>query len=511
MRPARTSLRGPAERGRWWDRRTLRFRVVASLLAVMVAGFAVLGAVTVIALNRFLIGRVDQQITDAGTRYVAAEADDTQPPVSLSGNDHDLDDGFGDARGQAIGTLGARVVGGQVVGLGIVGKPDISAISTADRELMAALPVGKTRSADLEGFGDYRLHAFAVARNGKVIVGLPLAPVRETLVELLVVELIVFAVVLVATVAGSRWLVGLSLRPLARVTATAREVAGTPLSEDDVVLATRVEFPQSATEVGQLGDAFNQMLDHVEASLVTRRDTEERLRRFIADASHELRTPVAAIRGHAESVRHAPEEIPASVAQAMQRIESEAVRMGVLVDDLLLLARLDAGRPLEKLPVDLTRLAIDATNDARVAGPDHRWLLNLPDEPISVIGDAHRLHELIANLLTNARVHTPLGTEIELALTDDSAAQRAVLTVTDDGPGIPQQSQPRVFERFYRADSVRAPMTGSSGLGLAIVAAVAAAHGGDVGVTSQPGRTQFVVRLPLAPVHSEPIHSASTH
>jgi two-component system OmpR family sensor kinase len=322
--------------------------------------------------------------------------------------------------------------------------------------------------------------------------------VHETLAELLAVELVIFGVVLVAIGASSRWLVGLSLRPLGRVTSTAREVAQRPLSDDDVELRTRVPIAGSATEVGQLGHAFNHMLDHVEASLVTRRDTEDRLRRFIADASHELRTPVAAIRGHAESVRHVPEEIPASVAQAMQRIESEAIRMGVLVDDLLLLARLDAGRPLEMAPVDLTRLAIDATNDARVAGPDHRWILDLPDIPLQVVGDDHRLRELITNLLTNARVHTPAGTSVQLALSVDEVDHAALLTVEDDGPGIPDAAQARVFERFYRADSIRAPMTGSSGLGLAIVAAVAHAHRGRVSLSSEPGHTRFVVRLPLA-------------
>jgi two-component system OmpR family sensor kinase len=396
-----------------------------------------------------------------------------------------------------------------LLGFGIVGRSPPAEIPVADRRLLLALPVGVSRSADLGVFGDYRLRAFAIDGGGKAIVGLPLKPLHETLGELVVVELIVVGVVLAATLAASRWLVGFSLRPLDRITATARAVAGTPLSDDDVTLAPRVPFPQSATEVGQLGVAFNQMLDHVEANLLHRRDTEARLRRFIADASHELRTPVAAIRGHAESVRHAPDEIPTSVGQAMRRIESEAARMGVLVDDLLLLARLDAGRPLEREPVDLTRLALDATNDARVAGPEHRWLLKLPDVPISVSGDAHRLHELIANLLTNARVHTPPGTAVELGLSADRGGGAAVLTVTDDGPGIPADAQGRVFERFYRADSVRAPMTGSSGLGLAIVAAVARAHDGEVQLTSRAGLTRFVVRLPMAVARdSEPIQSA---
>jgi two-component system OmpR family sensor kinase len=486
------------ERTRWWERRTLRFRIVTSLLAVMIMAFTVIGVVTVFALNRFLIGRLDQQISDAGTRYVAAAADDRTGPGSGADGDNDLDDGFGDARGQSVGTLGAQVVNGRLVGFGIVGRSELSSISTVDRGLLVSLATGHSRSCDLGAYGDYRLHAFGTPHSGRVIVGLPLKPVHETLAELLGVELIVFGVVLTAIVASSRWLVGLSLRPLGRVTSTARQVARIPLSDADLRLAPRVPFSDSATEVGELGHAFNHMLDHVEASLVTRRDTEDRLRRFIADASHELRTPIASIRGHAESVRHVPEEIPVSVRQAMQRIESEATRMGVLVDDLLLLARLDAGRQLEMVPVDLTRIAIDATNDARVAGSEHRWILDLPDVPVQVVGDDHRLRELISNLLSNARVHTPAGTAIKLALTTDPQRAVALLSVTDDGPGIAADAQQRVFERFYRADSVRAPMTGSSGLGLAIVTAVAHAHGGDVELTSVPGETRFAVHLPLA-------------
>ena len=221
------------------------------------------------------------------------------------------------------------------------------------------------------------------------------------------------------------------------------------------------------------------------------------MRQFIADASHELRTPVAAIRGHAESVRRLREPLPEPVLSAMARIESEAERMGVLVDDLLLLARLDAGRPLERAEVDLSRLSIEAIDDAHAASRDHHWLLDLPDEPIIVIGDDHRLRELVTNMLTNARTHTPPGTTVQLTAARDDLGRFAVLRVSDDGPGIPAAAQSRVFERFYRADPGRAPMTGGSGLGLAIVAAVARAHGGDVTLSSEPGNTTFVVRLPL--------------
>lgn len=472
---------------RWWQRRTLRFRVIASLLATMLAAFAVIGVVTVVSLTRFLTGRIDQQIEDAGGRYIT---------------DYD------GANGQAEGTLRAKVHAHRLVDFGVVGSTQTE-LSTADRTTITSLAVGHSKSVDLGAYGDYRLHGFAAPDGDTVVVGLPLRPLHETVAELLAAELIAFAVVLVVTVAGSRWLIALSLRPLARVTATAREVAATPLSADTVDLPQRAAVADPTTEVGQVADAFNHMLDHVESSLITRRDTEERLRRFIADASHELRTPIAAIRGHAESVRHAPDEIPPDVADALRRIESEAARMGVLVDDLLLLARLDAGRSLDRVPVDLTRVVIDATNDARAAGPDHRWVLDLPEQPVMVVGDEHRLHELVGNLLTNARVHTAPGSTVELALAFDGDAA-VLLNVSDDGPGIPAAAQPRVFERFFRVEASRSPLTGSSGLGLAIVSAVAAAHGGAVSLDSRPGRTRFTIRLPCGSDRIQSAHAAGS-
>jgi two-component system, OmpR family, sensor kinase len=487
--------RPAAGQSHWWDRRTLRFRILASLLVTMLIAFAVIAVVTVIALNRFLLGRLDTQLDAAGARYVAAVAENGEQPGD---GDHDLDDGFGDARGQQVGTLGARVVAGRLVGVGIVGRPEPKSISASDSGKLISLPAGRLASDDLGVFGDYRLRAFALPDGNRVVVGLPLKPVHETLAELLGVELAVFGGVLVVTILASGWLVSFSLRPLAKVTTTARQVSDAPLTDGDPVLAARVPTPNPATEVGQLGFAFNHMLDHVEASLVSRNESEERLRRFIADASHELRTPVAAIRGHAESVRRGPDELPDMVRQSIARIESEAIRMGVLVDDLLLLARLDAGRPLARSNVELSLVAIDATNDARVAGPDHIWTLDLPPAPITVVGDDHRLREVVTNLLTNARTHTPPGSAVKLMLTTDPTAGTAILEVSDDGPGIPAAAQSHLFERFYRADSSRAPSTGSSGLGLAIVAAVTKAHGGHACVTSVPGRTAFTITLPLS-------------
>jgi two-component system OmpR family sensor kinase len=292
-----------------------------------------------------------------------------------------------------------------------------------------------------------------------------------------------------------------------------------PLDSGEVALPAGVPDSDPRTEVGRVGAAFNRMLFHVEKALGRRAASEARLRRFAADASHELRTPLSAIRGYAELALRHPGPVPEEVTHALRRVQSESVRMGVLVDDLLLLARLDAGRPLEREPVDLSRLAIETTSDARVARSDHRWRLDLPDEPIVVNGDEHRLHQVLANLLSNAGKHTPPGSTVSVALTADpplpgdsretGSVQRGVLppgprvelSITDDGPGIPPELLPELFERFTRADTSRARDSSASGkstgLGLAIVDAVVAAHAGCISVTSRPGMTRFAILLPL--------------
>ncbi|STZ59382.1 sensor histidine kinase [Mycolicibacterium tokaiense] len=279
--------------------------------------------------------------------------------------------------------------------------------------------------------------------------------------------------------------------------ATAAQVANLPLDRGEVALPVRVPERDANpnTEVGQMGSALNRMLDHISAALSTRQASETRVRQFVADASHELRTPLTAIRGYSELAQRRRDEVPAEVAHAMGRVASEAERMTHLVEDLLLLARLDSGRPLEREPVDLSKLAVDAVSDAHIAGPDHEWNLDLPDEPVLVTGDAARLQQVLTNLLANARTHTGPGTTVTLSLT--AADRHAVLTVADDGPGIPAQLQSEVFERFARGDSSRSRKGGSTGLGLAIVAAVVKAHGGRIELASRPGDTRFVVTLPF--------------
>jgi two-component system OmpR family sensor kinase len=274
-------------------------------------------------------------------------------------------------------------------------------------------------------------------------------------------------------------------------------VAELPLDRGEVALSVRVPEGDTdpRTEVGRVGAALNRMLGHVAAALAARQASETRVRQFVADASHELRTPLAAIRGYAEVTRRGRDEVPPDVAHALRRVESESARMTTLVDDLLLLARLDSGRPLETEPVDLSRLLVDAVSDAHAAGPEHKWRLDLPEEALTVPGDAARLHQVVANLLANARAHTPPGTEVIAALRPTGGGG-AVLSVVDTGPGIAPELQAEVFERFARGDSSRSRAAGSTGLGLAIVAAVVEAHHGTVEVSSRPGRTEFTVTLP---------------
>jgi two-component system OmpR family sensor kinase len=493
--------------GDWRAGRTLRWRLITGLVALLALACAVVGLVIYVTLNRALLNQIDAQLTAAGGRYAACmEANDAAenggddgnpaPPAGspLPGSGEQT---CSTVAGQPAGTFGARVKDGVVTAQGVVnGK---SRLSAADKAALARLsPGGQFYTLDLESLkGDYRLLAVPGHDHDVLITGLPLADVEATLRKVEMATLTVFAGALVFTGIIGSVFVGLSLRPLRRVAATATRVTELPLASGEVSLPERVPDADPRTEVGQVGAAFNRMLGHVEAALTRRAASEARLRRFAADASHELRTPLAAIRGYAELARRHPGPVPEDVAHALSRVESESARMSVLVDELLLLAQLDAGRPLAREPVDLTRLAIDAASDARAATPDHRWRLELPDEPVMVRGDEHRLRQVLANLMSNAGSHTPPGTTVTVALTEPGQdAGSVLLSVTDDGPGIPAELQPGLFERFVRGDSSRSHAAGSTGLGLAIVDAVTAAHGGSVGVTSRPGETSFVITLP---------------
>ncbi|QKG22314.1 sensor histidine kinase [Actinomadura verrucosospora] len=465
--------------------RTLRARLTAGLVVLLALSCLAVGVATTTALHRFLVGRIDEQLTVSGGHFAA----------SLEHEYHPDKDNRADSRGQASGTFGARLFQGQVSRAAVVrGQSAVSVpLTGGDARALAGLPPdGRRHDLDLAALGDYRVVAVLGDDGDVLVTGLPLRPVEDTVHRLELVELTVFAAVLIAAgIAAAAW-VRLALRPLRRVAATASRVTELPLASGEVAMPERVPDSDPRTEVGQVGAALNRMLGHVENALARRHASEERLRRFAADASHELRTPVAAIRGHAELALRTRDGVPADVRHALGRIEAESVRMTELVDDLLLLARLDAGRPLESEPVDLTRLVLDATGDARAAGPDHRWELVLPEEPVTITGDARRLHQLLANLLANARAHTPPGTHVTVRLAQPHPPG-AVLEVEDDGPGVPEDVRDEVFHRFVRADHGRSRAAGGTGLGLAIVQAVAAAHGGTAELA---GRSTFRITLP---------------
>ncbi|GAA0535316.1 hypothetical protein GCM10010172_15620 [Paractinoplanes ferrugineus] len=371
--------------------------------------------------------------------------------------------------------------------------------ATKQTKLVAIKADGHKENIDLGSLGTFRVTAEDIGNNTVKVVALSLSPLHQTLLK---VALVTGGAVLIALVIAG-WAAALivrrTLRPLRRVANTATRVSELRLDRGEVQLAQRVPEADTDpnTEVGQVGAALNRMLDHVGGALEARHASEMQVRQFVADASHELRTPLAAIRGYAELSRRSRAPIPEEIAHVLGRVESEAKRMTGLVEDLLLLARLDAGRPLAHDPVDLSMLVVDAVSDAHATGPRHNWQLDLPEEPVTVVGDGARLHQVLANLLANARTHTPEGTAVTVTVRADRDA--AILDVIDSGPGIPAELQPHIFERFARGDSSRSRAAGSTGLGLSIVHAVVTAHGGTVSVRSVQGETVFTVTLPLRP------------
>lgn len=383
-------------------------------------------------------------------------------PVIVVGAGHDLE-GYGQppsregrgaqfllAPGHAVGTLGARIDNGRLTAGGVLDDTgSLQPLPTDQAADLAAVPAdGHPHTRRIGDRGDYRMLATRMPDGDVLMTGLPLASVQTTLWQNAAVELAVAGAALALTTAIGAVIVRRALRPLRRVAATATRVSTLPLERGEVALVERVTEGDTdpRTGVGQVGAALNRLLDHV-AALNARQASESRVRQFVADASHELRTPLAAIRGYAEVTRRSRESAPADLAHAMGRVESEATRMTTLVEDLLLLARLDSGRPLRAEPVD-PPLVVDAVSDASAAGRDHHWTLDLPDEPLIVTGDAERLHQVAANLLANARAHTPAGTT---RLTTSAAT--VDLAVLDDGPGIAPELLPNVFERFARGSA----------------------------------------------------------
>jgi two-component system OmpR family sensor kinase len=477
---------------RRWSLRTRLLAVLVSLLALVCV---TVGVVTVVALRGFLVHRLDTQLSAAGGRSTQAGG----PPPDGGRGIQDQGAQFVLAPGQAAGTLGARITDGMVVAAAVSDQGGaIQQLQNASVAALAAVPVdGHPHTRQIGRRGEFRLLATRTSDGDVLVTGLPLRDVDRTVYRLIAIEIgIAVLALLVATLLGAL-ILRRTLRPLRRVAATATRVSNLPLERGEVALSERLDAADvdARTEVGQVAGAVNRLLDHVTNALTARQASEMRVRQFVADASHELRTPLAAIRGYAELTRRSREAAPPDMAHAMARVESESARMTTMVEDLLLLARLDAGRPLAMESVDVTHLLLDSVSDAAAAGRDHHWRVNVPDDPVLIRGDASALHQVISNLLANAQTHTPAGSTVTTEIAA-SSPDTVVISVVDDGPGIPPELLPTIFERFARGAPARTRAAGSTGLGLAIVEAIVHAHGGSVRVTSRPGQTAFLVRLP---------------
>ncbi|MDQ0762151.1 sensor histidine kinase [Streptomyces canus] len=511
--------------GRAGKPRTLRTRLVVASVVLIAVVCSVIGTVTTLALRSHLYDQLSGKLNEASSR---AAPRDFPPGKFANGDNGNGDDKNGQRGAQADqqntpakfvtgpgpdGTIAAKVEKGKITDAkrGVKSDSDQNFTMSAENLTAAQIKVlnavpkdNKQHKVELPGIGDY-LVRYSSNDTSAYYVALPTTDVDATIDTLILVEISVTAAGLGAAVIAGYVLVGLATRPLRKVANTATRVSELPLHTGEVNLSERV--PESEcdphTEVGQVGAALNRMLNHVHGALHARQQSEMRVRQFVADASHELRTPLASIRGYAELTRRGREEVGPDTRHALGRIESEAGRMTLLVEDLLLLARLDAGRPLQFEQTDLIPLVVDTISDARAAGMDHNWRLDLPDEPALVSGDAARLQQVLINLLGNARKHTPEGTTVTARI--QRRGPWMCVDVEDNGQGIPSDLLPHVFERFARGDSSRSRASGSTGLGLAIVQAVATAHGGAVTVDSVPGRTVFTVHLPaVGPVTPHP-------
>ncbi len=481
---------------------TLRAKLLASVLALFTVVMLVTSALTVLETRRYLTQQIEGDLNGAlgrvgDSRPGGFDDDDGRPeprdaPSGAPGGSNSLvvllnPDG-------TVATSRSGVPQNSVIN-------DSNAYDRLDAEQLRRVKEGVEGSETVRvvvggDVGTYLVTERTAPDGRRLIVGVSTGQVDELMAKLLglVVGGTVIGLVLVGV--GGTIVIRRSLAPLDRVAATARRVSDLKLDSGHVALAERVPAADADphTEVGQVGLALNTMLDNVESALLARQASETQVRQFVADASHELRTPLASIRGYAELTRRETDPVPPTVTHAIGRVESEALRMQELVEDLLLLARLDSGRPLAREPVDLSLLAVNAVSDAHAASPDHTWELDLPEDPVEVPGDQARLHQILANLLANARTHTPAGTKVVTKVRPEGPLVR--VSVTDDGPGVPVALQPKIFERFTRGDDARVRANGSTGLGLSIVAAVGQAHGGRVEVSSRPGATTFSVLLP---------------
>jgi two-component system OmpR family sensor kinase len=465
---------------------SLRARLLLVTVGLVTLGLLIADVVTYRALSSSLLERVDEQLAQVGA--VAVQSLNAGFPMPD-------EPGPGPGNGPPAGSYAALLdPSGAVVHERSFDYQSGQEGTAPVPVLPSGLPGSTSAAAGTMTFstgatdGDTRFRVEAVGPRpgaGTLVIAVPLTEMRETLGRLLTIELLVTIGVALTAGALALWLVRIGLRPLEAMGATAGAIAAGDLSR-------RVEPADGSTEIGKLGTSLNAMLAQIEAAFDERRASEERLRRFVGDASHELRTPITSIRGYAELFRRGADTRPDDLARSMSRIEAEAERMGVLVDDLLLLARLDQGRPLEQKNVDLRAVVGEAVDAARAIDPGRVLDADL-DGPTEITGDAGRLRQVIDNLLENARVHTPSGTPTHVVLRSEDGG--ALLTIADEGPGMDPEVASKAFERFYRGDPARARSTGGAGLGLAIVAAIVESHGGRVRVLDTDTGTTIEVHL----------------
>jgi two-component system, OmpR family, sensor kinase len=471
---------------------SLRHRLVAAVLAIGVVLVAA-GVIVAGLIRGALIDQVDSQLARATQPLgIFVGAIEPGPPIGVRPGTNP-DDRFTELYVAVASSQGVRVFGPTV---GSEPPPDLSAVLPPNGALDDPTPRFVTVGA-VGGGPRYRV-LIEGARSGAIAVAQPLRATDHTYHQIVIVEVLASMAVLLTLCMMAWWLLRHGVRPIEKMAMTANAIA-------DGDLSRRVAPAETKTEVGKLGIALNTMLGQIEGAFAQRQESEDRLRRFVADASHELRTPLTSIRGYAELWRAGAIATEGEQDDAMRRVEHEAARMGRLVDDMLLLARLDEGRPLDLTAVDLGHIAEDAVRDARAVDPERPVSLSV-DDSVVVLGDADRLRQVAANLLANALTHTSPGTAVEVRVRIEGPA--AVLEVADHGPGLDPELAHHVFERFVRADPARTRATGGAGLGLAIVAAVAEAHEGHAEVDSVPGEgATFRVVLPAA---STEIRSATS-
>ena len=487
-----------------WRTWSLRKQLVVGVSAVVTTVLIAVGTMSVLTLRASVTGIVDSQLAAAadGFTYSVTKYRSTALPTGALPAPRSMKP-LSQVVGQAPGNVVLLVRDGEVVdsalfGYGDAGPVPADAIAELARESWAG---EKSETTWLPGLGLYRMVGRPGGEGELLVTGASLRPASEATSRETVIVGALTALALLVTALSTLVIVRGALRPLGRVANTAAEVAALPLNRDQYAISPRVPLSDtdSRTEVGLVGDTLNRLLDHVERALTEVAASDRRMRQFITDASHELRTPLAAIQGYAELTRQDSAVLPETTEYSLARIESESARMNSLVSDLLLLARLDEGQDLECTDVDLADILVDAVNDAAVSAPSHEWVVDVPDHPVWVRGDGAKLHQAVANVLSNARVHTPGGTTVTATLGTIDASAQATLTVTDDGPGIDAAMLPHLFERFVRADKSRSRQAGNSfGLGLAITSAIVEAHLGSIVAESSDGRTAFTMLLPVS-------------